>query len=192
MQSEPHGNPRPFRTFHCDRREGRNWDAGFTVNSAAILMPANPDPACHPPGLGGTVRSHAEPLRPHSNNSRTKAAEATVAQVISSPLAFRRSPDTERSTRSRDRTIRAGPAAWPSAVDGVRLLPASHSVGRAFRSYEPAIDLFRCLWSRGRPVLRNAPRSLWPGRCQGYLPLEEPSRNTSDLPAACAATRIRS
>src|SRR5262249_40071235 len=61
-----------------------------------------------------------------------------------------------------------------SIVDGVRLLPASHSVGRAFRSYEPAIDLFPVgLWSRvaGR-VLRNAPRSLYgQGDARGYLPL---------------------
>ena len=61
-----------------------------------------------------------------------------------------------------------------SAVDRVRLLPASHSVGRAFRSYEPAIDLFPvALWSRvaGR-VLRNAPRSLYgQGDARGYLPL---------------------
>ena len=56
----------------------------------------------------------------------------------------------------------------------MRLLPASHSVGRAFRSYEPAIDLFPvALWSRvaGR-VLRNAPRSLYgQGDARGYLPL---------------------
>ncbi len=63
-----------------------------------------------------------------------------------------------------------------SAVEGVRLLPASHSVGRAFRSYEPAIDLFPvALWSRvaGR-VLRNAPRSLYgQGDARGYLPLRK-------------------
>ena len=63
-----------------------------------------------------------------------------------------------------------------AAVDGVRLLPASHSVGRAFRSYEPAIDLFPvALWSRvaGR-VLRNAPRSLYgQGDAMGYLPLRK-------------------
>ncbi len=60
------------------------------------------------------------------------------------------------------------------AVHGVRLLPASHSVGKAFRSYEPAIDLFPVnLWSRvaGR-VLRRAPRSLYgQGDARGYLPL---------------------
>jgi len=61
-----------------------------------------------------------------------------------------------------------------SAVNRVRLLPASHSVGKAFRSYEPGIDLFPvALWSRvaGR-VLRNAPRSLYgQGDARGYLPL---------------------
>jgi GntR family transcriptional regulator/MocR family aminotransferase len=59
---------------------------------------------------------------------------------------------------------------------GVRLLPASHSVGKAFRSYEPAIDLFPVnLWSRvaGR-VLRRAPRSLYgQGDARGYLPLRK-------------------
>jgi GntR family transcriptional regulator / MocR family aminotransferase len=61
-------------------------------------------------------------------------------------------------------------------VDGMHLLPASHSLGRAFRSYEPAIDLFPVnLWARvaGR-VLRNAPRSLYgQGDARGYLPLRK-------------------
>ena len=62
------------------------------------------------------------------------------------------------------------------ATDGVRFLPASHSVGKAFRSYEPAIDLFPInQWSRvaGR-VLRRAPRSLYgQGDARGYLPLRK-------------------
>jgi GntR family transcriptional regulator / MocR family aminotransferase len=62
------------------------------------------------------------------------------------------------------------------AVRGIRLLPASHSAGKAFRSYEPAIDLFPVgLWSRvaGR-VLRRAPRSLYgQGDARGYLPLRK-------------------
>lgn len=63
-----------------------------------------------------------------------------------------------------------------TAVEGVRLLAASHSVGRAFRSYEPAIDLFPvALWSRvAARVLRNAPRSLYgQGDALGYLPLRK-------------------
>ena len=62
------------------------------------------------------------------------------------------------------------------AVEGMHLLPPSHSLGRAFRAYEPAIDLFPVnLWSRvaGR-VLRNAPRSLYgQGDACGYLPLRK-------------------
>lgn len=61
-----------------------------------------------------------------------------------------------------------------AAVEGVKLLPPSRSIGKAFRSYEPAIDLFPVnLWSRvaGR-VLRRAPRSLYgQGDSRGYLPL---------------------
>jgi len=61
-------------------------------------------------------------------------------------------------------------------VNGVRVLAASHSLGKAFRSYEPAIDLFPVnLWSRvaGR-VLRRAPRSLYgQGDARGYLPLRK-------------------
>lgn len=56
----------------------------------------------------------------------------------------------------------------------VRVLPPSHSVGKAFRSFEPAIDLFPVdLWSRtAARVLRRAPRSLYgQGNAAGYQPL---------------------
>jgi GntR family transcriptional regulator / MocR family aminotransferase len=63
-----------------------------------------------------------------------------------------------------------------SITADVPTLPASHSVGKAFRSYEPAIELFPSdLWSRvaGR-VLRRAPRSLYgQGDARGYLPLRK-------------------
>jgi GntR family transcriptional regulator / MocR family aminotransferase len=56
----------------------------------------------------------------------------------------------------------------------VEVLPAPRSVGKAFRAYEPAIDLFPVdLWARtaGR-VLRRAPRSLYGhGSAGGYQPL---------------------
>ena len=62
------------------------------------------------------------------------------------------------------------------AIDGVRVLPASHSLAKAFRTYEPAVDLFPVnLWARvsGR-VLRNAPRSLYgQGAPGGYQPLRK-------------------
>jgi GntR family transcriptional regulator/MocR family aminotransferase len=61
-------------------------------------------------------------------------------------------------------------------VGHVSPLPASRSVGKAFRAYEPAIDLFPVdLWSRiaGR-VVRRAPRSLYgQGDAHGYAPLRK-------------------
>jgi GntR family transcriptional regulator/MocR family aminotransferase len=60
------------------------------------------------------------------------------------------------------------------ASEDVPAVPVFHSIGKAFRSYEPALDLFPVdLWSRvaGR-VLRRAPRSLYGnGDVKGYLPL---------------------
>ena len=56
----------------------------------------------------------------------------------------------------------------------VEVMPASHSIGKAFRSYEPAIELFPVdLWARvASRVLRRAPRSLYGhGNAAGYQPL---------------------
>lgn len=62
------------------------------------------------------------------------------------------------------------------ATENVLILPPSRSIGKAFRSYEPAIDLFPVnLWSRiaGR-VVRRAPRSLYgQGDARGYAPLRK-------------------
>ncbi|HEY9138561.1 MAG TPA: PLP-dependent aminotransferase family protein, partial [Terriglobus sp.] len=52
--------------------------------------------------------------------------------------------------------------------------PASHSIGKAFRGYEPAIDLFPVeQWARtAARVYRKAPRSLYgQGHAGGYSPL---------------------
>jgi GntR family transcriptional regulator/MocR family aminotransferase len=61
-------------------------------------------------------------------------------------------------------------------IEGVHPLPASRSIGKAFRTYEPAVDLFPVnLWARvaGR-VLRRAPRSLYgQGHAGGYQPLRK-------------------
>jgi GntR family transcriptional regulator / MocR family aminotransferase len=56
----------------------------------------------------------------------------------------------------------------------VEVIPAPHSIGKAFRAYEPAIDLFPVdLWARvASRVLRRAPRSLYGhGNAAGYQPL---------------------
>ena len=60
------------------------------------------------------------------------------------------------------------------ALKGITVMPAPHSVGKAFRAYEPAIDLFPVeLWARvAARVLRHAPRSLYGhGNAAGYPPL---------------------
>jgi GntR family transcriptional regulator/MocR family aminotransferase len=59
-------------------------------------------------------------------------------------------------------------------LKNVEVLPASHTIGKAFRSHEPAIDLFPVdLWARvASRVLRRAPRSLYGhGNAAGYPPL---------------------
>jgi len=69
-------------------------------------------------------------------------------------------------------------AALPKCAEeflrNVAVLPASHTVGKAFRAHEAAIDLFPVdLWARvASRVLRRAPRSLYGhGNAAGYLPL---------------------
>jgi GntR family transcriptional regulator / MocR family aminotransferase len=89
-------------------------------------------------------------------------------------------PDDSMSVkRSRERNLGGVSRAKLSkrgrlASENVPPVPAFHSVGKAFRSYEPALDLFPVdLWSRvaGR-VLRHAPRTLYGnGDVKGYLPL---------------------
>lgn len=62
------------------------------------------------------------------------------------------------------------------ALKGAHLLPNVSSIGRAFRSYEPAIDLFPVeLWARiSSRVLRHAPRILYgQGNAYGYMPLRK-------------------
>ena len=61
-----------------------------------------------------------------------------------------------------------------SLLETTFYFPASHSVGKAFRGNEPAIDLFPIeLWARvAARVYRNAPRSLYGnGDAGGYAPL---------------------
>ncbi len=85
-------------------------------------------------------------------------------------LSAKRSRERLSDRSSRAKLSRRGRLAG----ENVPVAPVFHTVGRAFRSYEPALDLFPvALWSRvaGR-VLRNAPRNLYGnGDIKGYLPL---------------------
>jgi len=69
-------------------------------------------------------------------------------------------------------------------LKGIEVMPAPHSVGKAFRSYEPAIDLFPVdLWARvASRVLRRAPRSLYGhGNAGGYQPLRRAIAELAEL-----------
>src|SRR5437762_11101840 len=85
------------------------------------------------------------------------------------------SPTKQRPSRSRQVISRATIAKrTQSLLKPTFLLPASHSLGKAFRGYEPAIDLFPVeLWARiAARVYRKAPRSLYgQGDAGGYPPL---------------------
>src|SRR3954452_20547123 len=63
-----------------------------------------------------------------------------------------------------------------TVTEHVMTLPASRSIGKAFRSYEPAIDLFPVnLWSRiaGRGVRRAPPSLYGQGDARGDAPLRK-------------------
>jgi GntR family transcriptional regulator/MocR family aminotransferase len=70
---------------------------------------------------------------------------------------------------------KAGLSKWAQrSSNNVQLMSTPHRIGRAFRDYEPAIDLFPTeLWARvASRVLRRAPRSLYgKGNARGYQPL---------------------
>ena len=70
---------------------------------------------------------------------------------------------------------KAGLSKWAQRyLRNIEQIPTPQHVGRAFRDYEPAIDLFPTeLWARvASRVLRRAPRSLYgKGNAKGYQPL---------------------
>ena len=84
------------------------------------------------------------------------------------------SPTRKPATLALPRSKAAFPKRAQEFLKGVEVLPASHTIGKAFRTYEPAIDLFPVdLWARvASRVLRRVPRSLYGhGNAAGYQPL---------------------
>ena len=120
----------------------------------------------------GTVTAAFDQLRAEGYTSTEVGAGTFVASGL---------PDDTMHVR---RTARAVDAAAMSRAtlskrgramtEDVRVIAVSHTIGRAFRSYEPAIDLFPVdQWARiaGR-VLRRANRTLYgQGAASGYEPL---------------------
>src|SRR5262249_54349317 len=111
--------------------------------------------------------------------SQLQAEGYTLPQVSSGTFVASNLPDQSppaargRSTPNQPSRATLSKRAQATLKD-IMVLPAPHSVGKAFRSYEPAIDLFPVdLWARvAARVLRHAPRSLYgQGSPGGYLPL---------------------
>ncbi|QHS53152.1 PLP-dependent aminotransferase family protein [Edaphobacter sp. 12200R-103] len=104
--------------------------------------------------------------------TRTEVGSGTyVASGV--PDAFL-SPTRKPATVALPSSKAAFPKRTKEFLKGVEVLPASHTIGKAFRTYEPAIDLFPVdLWARvASRVLRRAPRSLYGhGAAAGYQPL---------------------
>lgn len=81
--------------------------------------------------------------------------------------------DKERRSEKRESVASVSPRTR-RILRNTRLLSVGKSLGRAFRSYEPAIDIFPTeTWARvSSRVLRRAPRSLYgQGEPLGYMPL---------------------
>ena len=121
----------------------------------------------------GTVVMAYDHLRAEGYIEGQKGTGTFVALALPDDSISARQPSIRRATQpSRATLSKRGLIATAHLVT----LPASSSIGKAFRSYEPAIDLFPVdLWSRisGR-VVRRAPRSLYgQGDARGYAPLRK-------------------
>jgi GntR family transcriptional regulator / MocR family aminotransferase len=121
----------------------------------------------------GTVVTAFDRLQAEGYLETRKGAGTFVALALPDDLLSTKRPSIHFSKRrSRASLSKRGRL----TVAHVSILPASRSVGKAFRAYEPAIDLFPVnLWSRiaGR-VVRRAPRSLYgQGDARGFAPLRK-------------------
>jgi GntR family transcriptional regulator / MocR family aminotransferase len=79
-------------------------------------------------------------------------------------------------TSERSRAQSNAPTRAQAILRGVQAIPGTSRIGKAFRFYEPALDLFPVeLWARvASRVYRNAPRSLLgKGSAGGYQPLRK-------------------
>jgi GntR family transcriptional regulator/MocR family aminotransferase len=104
--------------------------------------------------------------------TRTEVGSGTyvASGIATGPPSAARRPATLSLPRSKAALSKRA----QQFLKDVEVMPASHSIGKAFRSYEPAIDLFPVdLWARvASRVLRRAPRSLYGhGNAAGYQPL---------------------
>jgi GntR family transcriptional regulator / MocR family aminotransferase len=108
-------------------------------------------------------------------------AEGYTSSEISAGTFVRLTSTTTKSSSTQVRPVSRVPASKGTLskradelLRGAIVVPGSRSIGKAFRSWEPALDLFPVeLWARvASRVHRNAPRSLYgQGDPAGYPPL---------------------
>lgn len=121
----------------------------------------------------GTVVTAFRQLHTEGYVRTEKGAGTRVATALPD-RSLKASPARPRAVSKPSRATLARQA--QKALSGASILPAPRSIGRAFRSFEPAIDLFPVeLWVRvASRVLRHAPRSLYGhGSPAGYMPLRK-------------------
>lgn len=121
----------------------------------------------------GTVTLAFEQLRAEGYTSARIGGGTFVASGLpEDTMTAARNTKEYPEVESRARLAHRGFA----MIDGVRPLPSTQKLGKAFRIYEPAIDLFPVnQWAKvaGR-VLRRAPRILYgQGHAAGYEPLRK-------------------
>ena len=99
------------------------------------------------------------------------------AGTFVAPVAIEQTSVTKKLKTTRNVKSKASLGKHSELQFGAPTLPpVSHSIGKAFRVYEPAIDLFPVeLWARvAARVYRNAPRRLYgKGEAGGYQPLRK-------------------
>lgn len=119
----------------------------------------------------GTIVMAFEHLLDEGYLETRKGAGTFVALSLPKDLIpTRRARATRAKHPSAARLSKRGSA----TVAQVSILPASRSVGKAFRGWEPAIDLFPIdLWARlTARIARRAPRSFYgQGDARGHVPL---------------------
>jgi GntR family transcriptional regulator/MocR family aminotransferase len=118
----------------------------------------------------GTVTMAFDQLMAEGFTRAEVGSGTYVASGIPDPVMPRGSRTLPQGQRSTAGLSKRGHA----AVANINLMPVPRAVGRAFRAFEPALDLFPSeLWARtAARVLRAAPRSLYGhGDPAGYLPL---------------------
>jgi GntR family transcriptional regulator/MocR family aminotransferase len=118
----------------------------------------------------GTVVAAFKQLQAEGFVSSEVSAGTFVVPTPGWAMTTSTKPGSYRRTISRATVAKRAQALLKTSS----VLPASHFIGKAFRGYEPAIDLFPVeLWARiAARVYRKAPRSLYgQGDAGGYLPL---------------------